>query len=67
VEPLELSVVTARAIGMGGRFEKHANMSRSYVAMFRPAKAMALTAYDLLAEPALIESAQREFAVRQEI
>ena len=42
-------------------------MSRSYVAMFRLAKAMALTAYDLLAEPALIESAQREFAVRQEI
>jgi hypothetical protein len=30
------------------------------------AKAMALTAFDLLAEPALIESAQREFAARQE-
>ena len=33
--------------------------------MIRVAKAMALTAYDLLAEPALMESAKREFAAAQ--
>ena len=48
------------------RFEKHTDTPRAYEAMIRVAKAMALTAYDLLAEPALIESAKREFAARQE-
>jgi hypothetical protein len=48
------------------RFEKHTDTARAYEAMIRVAKAMALTAYDLLAEPALIESAKREFAARQE-
>ena len=48
------------------RFEKHTDTPRAYEAMIRVAKAMALTAYDLLADPALMESARREFAVRQE-
>jgi hypothetical protein len=34
--------------------------------MIRVAKAMALTAYDLLAEPALMESARREFALHEQ-
>jgi hypothetical protein len=34
--------------------------------MIRVAKAMAMTAYDLIAEPSLIESAKREFASRRE-
>ena len=44
------------------RFAKHTDTPRAYEAMIRVAKAMALTAYDLLAEPALMESARREFA-----
>jgi amidohydrolase len=48
------------------RFEKHTDTPRAYEAMIRVAKAMALTAYDLLADPALMESAKREFAVRHE-
>ncbi len=48
------------------RFAKHTDTARAYEAMIRVAKAMALTAYDLLAEPELMESARREFAVRQE-
>ena len=48
------------------RFARHTDTPRGYEAMIRVAKAMALTVYDLLAEPALIESAKREFAARQE-
>jgi amidohydrolase len=44
------------------RFAKQTDTPRAYEAMIRVAKAMALTAYDLLAEPALMESARREFA-----
>jgi len=48
------------------RFAKHTDTPRAYEAMIRVAKAMALTAYDLLAEPALMESARREFAAREQ-
>lgn len=48
------------------RFEKHTDSPRAYEAMIRVAKALALTAYDLLAEPALMEEARREFAARRE-
>jgi metal-dependent amidase/aminoacylase/carboxypeptidase family protein len=48
------------------RFEKHTDTPRAYEAMIRVAKAMALTAYDLLADTALMESAKGEFARRQE-
>jgi amidohydrolase len=48
------------------RFAKHTDTPRAYEAMIRVAKAMALTAYDLLAEPALMESARREFAGREQ-
>ena len=44
------------------RFAQHTDTPRAYEAMIRVAKAMALTAYDLLAEPALMESAKGEFA-----
>jgi amidohydrolase len=48
------------------RFAKQTDTPRAYEAMIRVAKAMALTAYDLLADAALMESARREFAARQE-
>jgi amidohydrolase len=48
------------------RFEKHTDTPRAYEAMIRVAKAMALTAYDLLADTALMDSARGEFARRQE-
>jgi amidohydrolase len=48
------------------RFEKHTDSSRAYEAMIRVAKAMAMTAYDLIAEPSLLESAKTEFASRKE-
>ncbi|MGA8059002.1 MAG: amidohydrolase [Candidatus Binataceae bacterium] len=48
------------------RFAKHTDTPRAYEAMIRVAKAMALTAYDLLADPALMESAKREFAAREQ-
>lgn len=48
------------------RFEKHTDTPRAYEAMIRVAKAMALTAYDLLADPALMESVKQEFAARRE-
>ena len=35
-------------------------------AMIRVAKAMAMTAYDLLAEPELLASAKKEFEARKE-
>ena len=47
------------------RFAQQTDTPRAYEAMIRVAKAMALTAYDLLAEPALMESARREFAAAQ--
>ncbi len=48
------------------RFAKLADTPRAYEAMIRVAKAMALTAYDLLADPGLMESARREFAAREQ-
>ena len=47
------------------RFAKLADTPRAYQAMLRVAKTMALTAYDLLAEPALMKSAGDEFAACQ--
>jgi amidohydrolase len=48
------------------RFEKYTDAPGAYEAMIRVAKAMALTTYDLLAEPTLMEEARREFAARSE-
>lgn len=48
------------------RFEKCTDSPRAYDAMIRVAKAMALTVYDLLADPSLLEAARREFAARKE-
>jgi len=45
---------------------KHADAPRGYDAMIRVAKAMALTAYDLQAEPELLKAAKAEFAERKE-
>jgi amidohydrolase len=42
-------------------FVRHADSPRGYDAMIRVAKAMAMTAYDLLAEPALLKAAREEF------
>lgn len=47
-------------------FVKHADAPRGYDAMIRVAKAMAQTAYDLLAEPELLKAAKAEFAERKE-
>jgi amidohydrolase len=47
-------------------FVAHADSPRGYDAMIRVAKAMAMTAYDLLAEPDLLASAKKEFAARRE-
>jgi hypothetical protein len=47
-------------------FVKHADSEYAYAAMIRVAKALAMTAYDLLAEPALLEAAKAEFAARRE-
>ena len=47
-------------------FVKHADAPRGYDAMIRVAKAMALTAYDLQAEPELLKAAKAEFAERKE-
>ncbi|MGH7934867.1 MAG: M20 family metallopeptidase [Candidatus Binataceae bacterium] len=47
-------------------FVKCADSPRGYDAMIRVAKAMALTAYDLLAEPELLAAAQTEFAAHRE-
>lgn len=43
-------------------FVRHADSPRGYDAMIRVAKALAMTAYDLLAEPELLASAKAEFA-----
>jgi amidohydrolase len=47
-------------------FVRHADSERGYDAMIRVAKALAMTAYDLLAEPSLMEAARREFTQRKE-
>lgn len=47
-------------------FEKLTDSPRAYEAMIRVAKAMALTAYDLLADASLLEEAKGEFAARKE-
>jgi amidohydrolase len=47
-------------------FEKLTDSPRAYEAVIRVAKAMALTAYDLLADSSLLEAAKREFAARTE-
>lgn len=47
-------------------FEKLTDTPRAYEAMLRVAKAMAMTAYDLLAEPELLKAAKEEFAARTE-
>jgi len=47
-------------------FVAHADSKRGYDAMIRVAKAMAMTAYDLLAQPEFLASAKAEFGVRKE-
>jgi amidohydrolase len=47
-------------------FVAHADSQRGYDAMIRVAKAMAMTAYDLLAEPELLAAAKKEFEARKE-
>ncbi len=47
-------------------FVKHADSESAYAAMIRVAKALAMTAYDLLAEPALLEAAKAEFATHRD-
>jgi hypothetical protein len=42
------------------------HIQRGYAAMIRVAKAMALTAYDLLANPEALAAAKSEFAGRRE-
>jgi metal-dependent amidase/aminoacylase/carboxypeptidase family protein len=45
-------------------FVKHSDTPRAYDAMIRVAKALALTACDLLSEPGLLKAAKDEFASR---
>jgi len=47
-------------------FVAHADSKRGYDAMIRVAKAMAMTAYDLLAQPEFLASAKKEFEARKE-
>jgi amidohydrolase len=47
-------------------FVKHTDSEFGYASMIRVAKALAMTAYDLLADPALLKAAKDEFAQRQE-
>jgi len=47
-------------------FVAHADSKRGYDAMIRVAKAMAMTAYDLLAQPELLAAAKNEFEARRE-
>ena len=47
-------------------FVTHANSSRGYDAMIRVAKALAMTAYDLLADEELMMAAAAEFDRRRE-
>ena len=44
----------------------HADSSHGYQAMIRVAKALALTAYDLLADRELMGAAKAEFARRED-
>jgi amidohydrolase len=47
-------------------FVKYTDSEYGYAAMIRVAKALAMTAYDLLADPALMKATKAEFAQRQE-
>jgi amidohydrolase len=47
-------------------FVKHTDSEYGYAAMIRVAKALAMTAYDLLADPALLKASKDEFAQRRE-
>jgi metal-dependent amidase/aminoacylase/carboxypeptidase family protein len=47
-------------------FVRYADSERGYTAMIRVAKAMALTAYDLLANPEALAAAKSEFASHRE-
>lgn len=47
-------------------FVKYADSERGYAAMIRVAKAMALTAYDLLANPQALAAAKAEFTAHRE-
>jgi amidohydrolase len=47
-------------------FVAHADTPHAYGQMIRVAKALALTAYDLLADPELMKAAKAEFAQRKE-
>jgi amidohydrolase len=47
-------------------FVKHADSERGYAAMIRVAKAMALTAYDLLAQPELLAAARADYVTNRE-
>jgi amidohydrolase len=47
-------------------FVKFTDSERGYAAMIRVAKAMALTAYDLMAKPEVLRAAREEFAARHE-
>ncbi|MGO9605846.1 MAG: M20 family metallopeptidase [Candidatus Binataceae bacterium] len=47
-------------------FVAHADSRNGYDAMIRVAKALAMTAYDLLADPELLKAAKAEYAQRQE-
>jgi len=47
-------------------FVKHTDSEYGYAAMIRVGKALAMTAYDLLADPALMKAATAEFAQRKE-
>lgn len=48
------------------RFVAHADSSRGYDAMIRVGKALAMTAYDLIADKELMAAAKAEFAQRKE-
>ena len=48
------------------RFVAHADSRQGYDAMIRVAKALAMTAYDLLADPEFLKAAKAEYAQRQE-
>ena len=47
-------------------FVAHADSKRGYDAMIRVAKAMAMTAYDLLAQPEFLAAAKKEFEAHKE-
>ncbi|HYA34719.1 MAG TPA: hypothetical protein VEF03_03820, partial [Candidatus Binataceae bacterium] len=47
-------------------FVRHTDSEYGYAAMIRVAKSLAMTAYDLLADPELMKAAKAEFAARTE-